>query len=106
MPYLFYNQNFCGSYKKFHFAFRSDDHSYSSTKYESTLDAEDIIEISATDSPPTFYDKATEDEGEFEGIFSSDYVQDEMDTLEVQMIDAAEQDENDSSRLRNIKNNR
>lgn len=106
MPYLFYNQNFCGSYKKFHFAFRSDDHSYSSTKYESTLDAEDIIEISATDSPPTFYDEATEDEGEFEGIFSSDYVQDEMDTLEVQMIDAAEQDENDSSRLRNIKNNR
>lgn len=41
---------------------RCDDHNYSSSKYDNVLDAEDVVEISADESLPPFYDEGTEEE--------------------------------------------
>uniref|UniRef100_A0A915BQ31 Ubiquitin carboxyl-terminal hydrolase n=1 Tax=Parascaris univalens TaxID=6257 RepID=A0A915BQ31_PARUN len=71
---------------------RSEDHSYSSAKYESVPEPEEIIEISATDSPPIFCDDDVgEERRKAERAKQTFFIADEIDTLEVQV--ATEQDE-------------
>lgn len=72
--------------------FSSEDHSYSSAKYESVPEPEEIIEISATDSPPIFCDDDVgEERRKAERVKQTFFIADEIDTLEVQV--ATEQDE-------------
>ncbi|VDK51986.1 unnamed protein product [Anisakis simplex] len=74
--------------------FRSEDHSYSSTKYESVPEPEEIIEISATDSPPIFCEEGVAESRTITTMQRTKqtfFLTDEVDTLEVQV--ATEQDD-------------
>ncbi|KHN78928.1 Ubiquitin carboxyl-terminal hydrolase 44 [Toxocara canis] len=71
---------------------RTEDHSYSSAKYESVPEPEEIIEISATDSPPVLCEEETEAGAQKTGRAKQRFfIADEVDTLEVQVV--AEQDD-------------
>uniref|UniRef100_A0A0N5A999 Ubiquitin carboxyl-terminal hydrolase n=1 Tax=Syphacia muris TaxID=451379 RepID=A0A0N5A999_9BILA len=47
---------------QFYNRLRCEDHNYSSSKYDNLLEGEDVVEISADDSLPPFYDEGTEEE--------------------------------------------